>query len=201
MRSSGVPLVGAGREECSSEISVLLLQPFKRDLVGDAVRFGIHPVAPPAELQVHVGQRRERAAQEKVTLHKSDGVLDFPLGLGAVGSAYPRNEPEMGEEVLELRISLVVASADGPLEDHRFDVVIEELLGIPAEVVECMEMALNEGVDVGGKGEDHEAHPGISEDDAEAVHGLLVSVDVQIPAFPPVDLCLDAGFRFKPDDG
>ncbi len=58
----------------------------------------------------------------------------------------------MREEVLELWIPLMFTGAERPLEDHRFDVVIQDLLGIPTEVLECAEMALDEGVGIRGEG-------------------------------------------------
>ena len=140
------------------------------------------------------------AVQEKVALHEPDGVLDFLFGLGAVGFAYSGDEPEMGEKVLKFRIPLVVAGTDCLFEDHRFDVVIQDLLGIAAKVVERMEVARDEGGDIGRERELHEAHPGIPENYAEAVHGLLFPVDGQIAAIRPVHLCLDTGVRFEPED-
>ena len=36
----------------------------------------------------------------------------------------------MREEILELRVPLVVAGAERPFEDHRFDVVIQEISSV-----------------------------------------------------------------------
>ena len=58
----------------------------------------------------------------------ADGVFNFTLGLGTVGFAESGHEPMMPEKVLELRIPLVVAGTDCPFEDHRFDVVIQDLV-------------------------------------------------------------------------
>lgn len=68
----------------------------------------------------------------------------------------------MREEVLELRVPLVVAGAERPFEDHRFDVVIQDLLGIPAEVFEGIEVALDEGGGICGEGEDRIPHSRIA---------------------------------------
>jgi hypothetical protein len=44
--------------------------------------------------------------------------LNLSFGLGTVGFAEPGDEPMMREEVLELRVPLVVAGAERPFEDH-----------------------------------------------------------------------------------
>ncbi len=106
----------------------------------------------------------------------------------------------MPEKVLELRIPLVVAGTDCPFEDHRFDVVIQDLICVTTEVLEGIEMAPNEGIDVGGEGEDHIPHPGIAEDHAEAVQFSLPAIDIQMAALAPVDLCLDTGSGLIPEN-
>ena len=75
----------------------------------------------------------------------------------------------MREEVLELRVPLVAAGAERPFEDHRFDVVVEDLRGVSTEVLEGIEVALDEGAGICGEGEDRISHPGVPEDHAEAV--------------------------------
>ena len=104
------------------------------------------------------------------------------------------------EKVLELRVPLVIAGAECPFEDHRFDVVIQDLLGAAAEVLEGIEMALNEGIDIGGEGEDHVPHLGIPEDHAEAVDLAYVTILLDPAALSPVYLRLDAGFGLIPEN-
>lgn len=105
------------------------------------------------------------------------------------------------EEVLELRVPVMVTGTGCPLEEHRFDVVIENLLGIAAEILKSAEVALDEGIDVIGESKFHISHSGIPEDHAEAIQPPLLLVHVQVPAFSPVDLCLNAGFGLIPVDG
>jgi len=61
-------------------------------------------------------------------------------------------------------------------------------------------MALNEGIDVGGEGEDHVSHPGIPEDNAEAVDCSQATVLLDPTALSPVYLRLDAGFGLIPEN-
>ncbi len=106
----------------------------------------------------------------------------------------------MREEVLELRVPLVVAGAERPFEDHRFDVVIQDLLGIPAEVFEGIEVALDEGGGICGESEDRIPHSRIAQDHAEAVQFPPLSIHIQMPALTPVHLRLDTGFGLIPED-
>ncbi len=193
------PAQEVGRDPCHG-LQVLPLQPFKRDLVGGAVGFGIDSVAPLQELPVHIVKRSEGSSEEEVPFHIPDRILDLSFGLRAVGSAEPGNEPVMPEEVLEHRVPLVVAGAERPFEDHRFDVVVEDLLGMPTKVLEGIDMALDESIGIRGEGEDHVPHPGVPEDHAEAVQFSPPSIHIQMPAFSPIHLCLNAGFGLIPED-
>ena len=106
----------------------------------------------------------------------------------------------MPEEVLECRIPLVVSGAERSFEDHRFDVVIENLLGEAAEVLKGIQVTLDKGEDIGGEGEGHIPHPGVPEDHAKAVYLPSLSIHVLMPAFGPVDLRLNAGLGLIPED-
>ncbi len=106
----------------------------------------------------------------------------------------------MREEVLELRVPLVVAGAERPFEDHRFDVVIQDLLGVSTEVLEGIEVALDEGGGICGEGEDRIPHSRIAGDHAEAVQFPPPSIDIQMSALTPVHLRLDTGFGLIPED-
>lgn len=106
----------------------------------------------------------------------------------------------MAEEVFELWVPPMVGGAECPFEDYRFDVVIQDLLSVATEILKGLNMALDEGVDVGGEGEHHVPHPGIPEDHAEAVHLLPLPVNVQISALAPVYLRLNARFRLEPEN-
>ncbi len=105
----------------------------------------------------------------------------------------------MPEEVLELRIPLVVAGAERPFEDHRFDVVVEDLLGAAAEVLEGVQVTLDERINIGGEGELHIPHPGIPEDNAEAVSLAHATVVLDPAALSPVYLRLGTGFGLIPE--
>jgi len=179
---------------------VLLVQAIERDLVRRPMGCGVDPVAPLQELPVHVVEGGEGSSEEEVAFHVADGIFNLSFGLRAVGFAEPGKEPMMREEVLERRVPLVITGAERPFEDHRFDVVIQDLLGIPAEVVEGVEVALDEGGGIRGEGEDHVPHPGIAEDHAETVQFPPPSIDIQIAALAPIDLRLDTGFGLIPED-
>lgn len=181
-------------------VQVLLVQSIERDLVGSAVVSCVHPVAPLPELPVHVVKRREGSSKQEVPFNVADGILDLPLGLGTVGSAEPGDESVMAEEVLELRVPPMVGGAESPLEDHGFDIVVEDLFGVAAEVLERIEMAFDEGIDIGSKGKLHVPHPGISQDHAEAVDLSRVPVCLNPVALAPVYLCLNTGFRLEPEN-
>lgn len=179
---------------------ILLAQPLKRDLVRRPVRRCVDPVEPLQELPVHIVKRTEGSSKEEITFDIANGVFDLSFSLGAVGSAEPGHEPMIPEKVFELRVPLVVAGTECPFENHRFDVVIQDLLGVATEVIEGVQVALNEGGDVGGKGEDHVPHPGIPEDHAEAVDLAYATIFLDPAALSPVYLCLDAGFRLIPEN-
>jgi hypothetical protein len=106
----------------------------------------------------------------------------------------------VSEEVLELRVPLVIAGTECPFEDHSFDVVVEDLLSIAAEVLEGVHVTLDESIDVGGEGEDHVPHPRMSENHAETVDLPQVAVFLDPTALSPVYLHLDAGFGFVPEN-
>lgn len=181
-------------------LEVLLLQAIERDLVRRPMRCGVDPVAPLQELPVHVVEGCEGSSEEEVAFNVADGIFNLSFGLRTVGFAEPGKEPMMREEILERRVPLAVAGAERPFEDHGFDVVIQDLLGIPAEVVEGIEVALDEGGGIGGEGEDRIPHSGIAEDHAEAVQFPPPSIDIQMAALAPVNLRLDAGFGLIPED-
>ena len=176
------------------------MQAIERDLVRRPMRCGVDPVAPLQELPVHVVEGGEGSSEEEIPFHVADGIFYLSFGLRAVGFAEPGNEPMMREEVLELRVPLVITGAERPLEDHGFDVVIQDLLGIPAEVVEGIKVALEEGGGIRGEGEDHVPHSGIAEDHAETVQFPPPAIEIQIAALAPVDLRLDTGFGLIPED-
>jgi len=85
-----------------------------------------------------------------------------------------------------------------PLEDDLFDVVIEDLRGVSPEILEGMQMALDEGIDIRGKGEFHVPHAEIAEDHTETVEPSWLTIHVDTIAFSPVHLSLDSGFGLIP---
>ena len=127
------------------------------------------PASPPRDREPDASSPLPEAPGRQHSFNVADGIFNLPFGLGTAGSAEPGNEPMMREEVLELRVPLVAAGAERPFEDHRFDVAIQDLLGIAADVLEGIEVALDEGAGICGEGEDRISHPGVPEDHAEAV--------------------------------
>ena len=68
-------------------------------------------------------------------------------------------------------------------------------MGITSKVLERVNVALDQGVNVDSKGELGIPHPGIAEDHGKAVELSPRAVDLDITAFCPVDLGLDSGLR------
>lgn len=126
-------------------------QAVKRDLVGSAVRCAVDTVAPVSDLSVHVFKRCEGSAEEKIAFHEADRVLNLPFGLGAVGFTEFRHKPVVSEEIFELWVPLVVVGAECSLEDHGFDVVIQDLISVATEIFKGVEVAFEQGVDIGGE--------------------------------------------------
>jgi hypothetical protein len=60
-------------------------------------------------------------------------------------------------------------------------------------------MALDEGIDIRGKGEFHVPHAGIAEDHAETVEPSWLTVHFDTIAFSPVHLGLDSGVGLIPN--
>jgi len=177
---------------------VFLLQPVERDLVRRPMRRCVDPIEPLQELVVHVIERREGSSEEEIAFDISNGVLDLSLCLGTVWFAQSGDEPMVRGKILELRVPLVVAGTERPFEDHRFDVIVQDLLGAAAEVLKGMQVTLDEGIDVSGKGELNMPHPGIPEDHAEAVDLAHATVFFDPAALSPVYLRLDTGFGLIP---
>lgn len=86
-----------------------------------------------------------------------------------------------------------------PSENHLFYVVVQDLRGVPAKIFESMQVALDEGIDVGGEGEFHIPHAGIPKDHAETVQSSWLAIHFDAVAFSPVHLGLYSGFRLIPE--
>jgi len=61
-----------------------------------------------------------------------------------------------------------------------------------------VQVALDEGIDIGGKGEFHVPHAGIPKDHAETVESSWLAIYLDTITFSPVYLGLDARFCLIP---
>jgi hypothetical protein len=101
----------------------------------------------------------------------------------------------MDEEVFELRIPVLIRRFESSRQDDLLHVVVQDLPGITSKVLERVNVTLDQGMNVGSKGEFGRSHPGIAKDHGKTVELSPRAVDLDITAFCPVDLGLDSGLR------
>lgn len=95
-----------------------------------------HGIEPVERLGIEIGVTGELTAIEEALAHVTDGALDLPLGLGAVGAAGQNAEAPVSGEAQELGVFDHLASVGSVIvDDHGLHLVEEELLGYAAEEV------------------------------------------------------------------
>lgn len=80
-------------------------------------------------------------------------------------------------------------------QDDLLHVVVEDLLSITSKVLERVQVALNQRVNVDAKGELGIPHSGVTEDRGETVKLSSSVVDLEVTAFCPIYLGLNSWLR------
>jgi hypothetical protein len=175
----------------------LRLEHLGRPAMGRAVKTLVRGVCDPfGQDRVEMGQAFELLAPQE-PLHILDAGFDLALGLRPVGLVRTRPEPVVPAEVPKRSVPLDPRAFEVAFQDDAFEVIVDDLMGDAAEVVEGLDMGADE------RGHllvlrPHGIHP-----PAEAQgHDEQVSLDPfarqDRPALTPVDLTLAAGRRLEP---
>ena len=190
------------RRPAHHRMQLLFLELRDRDHAGRGVDpLGVDGVAPALGLSVEVLQAGEGPSEKEVALDEPDGALDLALGFGPIGPAQAGPEAVVLGEVVKERVPAVLFGTERPLEDDLGHVIVEDLVGVAAEVVEGVQVALDEPRGVDLRQELEEAAPGVPEDHREAVEVPAHAVLLEESKVAEVDLGLDPGRRLVAEDG
>lgn len=169
------------------------------------MRSSVHPnvghrIQPVANLTIQIVQARELPdAGPEVLTEVADSVFDLAFGSGAVRPAVSQHK------------SVVVGKAGKPFipdgmppfvkaRDNGLHVVVQDHFRPSAKVLECPQMAANEGIQLFVLRKLHIHHAGISQDHDEGIHPLWRSMPVY-PEPAPIHLGLMTGRCFKTHRG
>ena len=160
--------------------------------MGRAVDPLVYLVAPAQRELVELLERGEVASLEEVLPDELDGVLHLPLRLGSVGVAQPRGERVVGGEVQEERVELALGDEVGPSQDDRLEVVVEDLLREPSQVVEGVLVAAEERRSGEVSDELDVLGQRVAQGEEEGGQRTALAVDLDMAEHGPVDLGLES---------